>query len=61
LKTLILFLLFVTPVFSSSPYPISVTDEDKYVAELIERARYWAEILVMKSPKYVWGGEGLVG
>ena len=51
----------LTPVLGASPYPISVTDEDREVLALIERARYWADILVRKSPKYVWGGEGLEG
>ena len=61
MKTLILLLLFIVPSFGSSPYPIPVTQEDKEVLALIERAKYWSDILLAKSPKYVWGGEGLEG
>lgn len=57
----ILFVVLSSISYGKSPYPITITEEDKQVAALIERARYWSDILVMKSPKYVWGGEGLNG
>jgi hypothetical protein len=60
---IIVLLILLIPIFSysASPYPISLTNEDKEVLALIGRARYWADILIMKSPKYVWGGEGSEG
>lgn len=53
--------MFPLVTLGASPYPAKITEEDRYVLELIERARYWADVLVIKSPKYVWGGEGLEG
>lgn len=58
---LIIFLLLPINSFGVSPYPIPVTDEDKYVQTLINNARHWMEALLIKSPKYVWGGSGLDG
>jgi hypothetical protein len=63
MKKFILIILLLIPISvnSASPYPIPITDEDRYVQEFIDNARYWMQVLLMKAPKYDWGKEGLEG